>query len=274
MNDNQFNAARTALADARRAARRIEEPLPAGWVPANLDEAVHLQRAVAADLAGLGGPGGLDGIRGWKISGLTAEQQRAMGVACPLCAPLLEAWVRESGAAFALASFIDPRLECEFAFELNADLPARVEPYARAEVEAAIGAMRIAVEIVDTRLPAGSGAWMELADDLNNGGFVFGGASKNPWRTLRYAEQTIVLRARAGNPTTELARGNGSAVLGGDPVGAVVLLANLPATHPRGLRAGDIVTTGSCTGAVAVPGPGDYEADFGPLGTVRLQLFG
>ena len=262
MNECEFNAARAALTEARRSARRID-PLPGAWIPATLDEACRLQRAVADEFGE---------IRGWKISGLTAEQQRAMGVSCPLAGPLLAPWVRESGGSFDRAAFVQPRLECEFAFELKEDLPTRATPYGRAEVEGAIAALRIVVEVVDTRLPAGSAAWMELADDLNNGGFVVGTASSR-WRTLRYAEQRVVLRRRhADGTTTELARGDGRAVLDGDPVGAVVLLANLPALQGRGLRAGDIVTTGSCTGAVAVTGPGDIEADFGDLGTVRLRF--
>lgn len=261
MNDTDLTAARAALLEARRAARAIG-PVPAKWVPADLQQAYRLQRAMAADLGE---------VRGWKISGLTSEQQRAMGVPCPLAAPLLAPWVRDSGTTFALQDFIRPRLECEFAFELAADLPARTPAYSRADVEAAIGTLRIVAEIVDSRLPEGSPTLMQLADDLNNGGFVVGPAT-DEWRRLRYAEQAIVLRWRSGDATSDIARGNGSAILDGDPVAAVVLLANLPAMSPRGLRRGDIVTTGSCTGAVAVPGAGDFEADFAALGSVHLRF--
>lgn len=261
MNETDFSAARVALVEARRAARSIG-PVPPAWVPADLQEACRLQSAVAAELGA---------IRGWKISGLTPDQQRAMGVACPLAAPLLVPWVRASGAAFPLQGFVRPRLECEFAFELATDLPSRATAYARAEVEAAIGSVHIVVEVVDSRLPAGSGVLMELADDLNNGAFIVGPASDG-WRDLRYAELAIVLRWHSRGATTELTHGDGRAILDGDPVAGVVLLANLAAMSPRGLRAGDIVTTGSCTGAVAVPGPGEFEADFGALGSVRLRL--
>jgi 2-keto-4-pentenoate hydratase len=263
MNDDDFQAARAALVEARRAGRRID-PLPPGWIPASLDEACRLQQAAAAELGT---------IRGWKISGVTADQQQAMGVPCPLAGALLAPWVRDSGGSFELARFVRPRLECEFAFELKHDLPVRATPYARSDVERAIGALRVVVEIVDTRLPPGSTILMELADALNNGAFVVGPACAE-WRSLRYADQKIVLRSMSGAAPTEIAHGDGRAVLDGDPVGAVVLLANLAELPDRGLLAGDIVTTGSCTGAVEVPGPGDYEADFGALGRVRLRLVG
>jgi 2-keto-4-pentenoate hydratase len=260
MNDIHFHAARAALRDARRHARCLE-PVASECMPGDLACAYRLQRAVAADL----GP-----IRGWKVSGLTPEQQRAMGVDCPLAAPLLGPWLHESGAALQASSFVRPRLECEFAFAMAADLPSRARAYTRAEVEAAIGALRLGVEIVDSRLPPGSGVLVELADDLNNGAYVVGPATE-AWRDIDYAAVGIGLRHRAGGHHDLLAEGDGRAILDGDPVGALVLLANLPALHPRGLRAGDIVTTGSCTGAVALPGAGAYEADFGALGTVAFR---
>jgi len=87
MNDIDFHAARVALRDARRSARCVQA-LASACKPGELACAYRLQRAVAADL----GP-----IRGWKISGLTTEQQRAMGVECPLAAPLLGPWLHPSG---------------------------------------------------------------------------------------------------------------------------------------------------------------------------------
>jgi len=262
MNDTDFQAARAALREARRSGRCLERVEPA-WVPQDLARAMDLQRSVATELGA---------VRGWKISGLTADQQRAMGVTTPLAAPLLDPWVRPSGdATFARRQFVRPRLECEFAFELKTALPSRREPYTRPEVEAAIGALRIGVEVVDSRLPIGSPVLMELADDLNNGAYVLGTA--NPaWQRIRYAQQAIALRWHDGTKTTEIATGNGRPILDGDPVAAVVLLANLAALAPRGLCAGDVVTTGSCTGAVAIPGAGEFEADFGTLGSVRLRV--
>ncbi len=84
MNDTDFQAARAALREARRSGRCLERVEPA-WVPPDLARAMDLQRSVAADLGA---------VRGWKISGLTAEQQRAMGVTTPIAAPLLDPWVR------------------------------------------------------------------------------------------------------------------------------------------------------------------------------------
>ncbi|MEO7336599.1 MAG: hypothetical protein ABIV63_08460, partial [Caldimonas sp.] len=231
-------------------------------VPHDLESAYRLQRAIGAAFGE---------ARGWKISGLTPAQQHDMGVECPLAAPLLADWTHDSGAAFVLQGFIKPRLECEFAFELGADVPPRDAPYVRAEVEAAILALRIGVEVVDSRLPTGSPVLLELADDLNNGAYVIGPATMQ-WQAVRPATQSIALHRRHAGNDEIIAAGDGRAILEGDLVGALLLLANLPALKPRGLRSGDVVTTGSCTGAVPVPGPGDYQADFGSLGSVHLRF--
>jgi 2-keto-4-pentenoate hydratase len=50
------------------------------------------------------------------------------------------------------------------------------------------------------------------------------------------------------------------------------MLANAPADARRGLVAGAIVTTGSCTGAPPAARPGDYRAEFATLGSVDFRV--
>jgi 2-keto-4-pentenoate hydratase len=265
MNDSDFEAARQSLASARREAKAI-----AAWaaarVPRDLAEAYRLQAAVAADLGAIGG---------WKIAAVTTAQREALGVPMPIAAPLMRPWMHDAVTApvvLSAAAFIAPKLECEFAFALARDLPPRpARPYSRDEVRAAVGALRIAVEIVDSRLPRGLGALAELTDAFNNGAFVAGPATAD-WHGLDLGAIEIVLTRRHDGASTEVARGNGRAILDGDPFGTVVLLANAPAGAERGLAAGDIVTTGSCTGAPFLPGPGDYRAEFATIGAIELRF--
>ena len=261
----RFEAARRALVDARYNAVAIEH-WPAEWLPADLAEAYRLQSAVAADLGRIGG---------WKVAAVTDEQRRSLAVPRPVAAPIMAAWMRDCGpgeAELRAADFIAAKLECEFAFELGRNLPPRPDaPYSRAEVEAAVIAMRIAIEVVDSRLPRGLGALAELADAFNNGGFVAGPRVLD-WHALAFADIGIVLRGRGGGDMAELANGSGAAILGGDPFATVVMLANAQPEGGDGLRAGHIVTTGSCTGAPPLPGPGLYRADFAGLGSVELRF--
>jgi 2-keto-4-pentenoate hydratase len=264
MNDKDFEAARSALVEARRSARGLLQ-WPSPRLPADLPEAYRLQAAVLEAFGPIGA---------WKVGALSAEQQGTMGLASPVAGPIPASLLRDARAApatYRFADFIAPLIECEFAFELDDDLPPRADAaYTREEVAASTLALRIAIELVDPRLPRGSGALAELADGFNNGGLIVG-AQQREWRDLDYAKIDIVVTSDAGGKRSDMARGNGRAILSGDPFGAVVLLAN---TQPpgRGLRAGDIVTTGSCTGAPRLPGPGHYRAEFAGLGVVELAL--
>ncbi len=256
-----MNDAARALADARRSAVALHT-LPPEAVARDLAGAYRLQHAAAASFGA---------VRGWKVSALTAAQQQAMGVPRPVGGPLLEPWFHTTTGTWALSAFIAPRLECELAFELARDLPARDAPYSRAEVLAATHALRIGVEVTDSRLPPGSPFLAELADGFNNGAYVVGPACTD-WQRIDFASHTITLHASTGGGARELARGSGRPVLDGDPFAAVVMLANAQPPGYGGLRAGQIVTTGTCTGAVAVPGPCTVDADFGSLGRITLSF--
>jgi 2-keto-4-pentenoate hydratase len=265
MNDTSFRAACAALVDARRTARRIDV-FPAAWQPADIAEGYRLQKAVADTLGAVGG---------WKVGAVTPEQRRAQGVDRPIGGALLAPWLRDarSGAAtFRAAEFIVPKLECELAFELARDLPARPQqPYTREEVQAAVKCLRIGIEVVDSRLPAGTGTLAELADACNNGAYV-AGADFADWTGIDFAQVGIVLTRTHEGASSEVATGSGAAILDGDPFGTVVMLANAPPGGRPGLRAGDIVTTGSCTGAPPLPGPGSYRAEFSGLGSVEVRF--
>lgn len=265
MDTTRFEAAGIALVDARRRAAAIDR-WPAEWLPADLAEAYRLQAAVAT---------GLGVVGGWKVAAVNDEQRRSLAVPRPIGAPIMAAWMRDAStgmAEFRAADFIAAKLECEFAFELGRDLPPRPDaPYSRAEVEAAVVAMRIAIEVVDSRLPRGLGALAELADAFNNGGFVAGPRIAD-WHSLAFADIGIVLHGRGGSDMGELATGSGAAILDGDPFATVVMLANAQPEGGAGLKAGHIVTTGSCTGAPRLPGPGLYRAVFTGLASVELRF--
>ena len=49
-------------------------------------------------------------------------------------------------------------------------------------------------------------------------------------------------------------------------------MANHAAARTGGLKAGDVVTTGSCCGAIPVPPGTAVEAEFPGIGTVRTAI--
>lgn len=205
-----------------------------------------------------------DDVRGWKVTALAPADQRKYASHRPVAGPLLGPFVHDTPARVSLSSLIAPLLECEVAFVLGADLPARDDPYARAEIEAAIAAVVPVFELADSRLDANAPDLMKLADAMGNGLFVVG-APVADWRKLDLAEITISL----SHDGSVVERG-GSARILGNPLLAVVALANAQPLPDPGLKAGQIVTTGTCTTPVTVR-PGRYAAQFGPLGGIEMM---
>jgi 2-keto-4-pentenoate hydratase len=261
--DLELDAAARALAAARRDARSLDR-WPVERSPRDLGEAYRLQKAVVRELGTIGG---------WKVAAVTPAQRASLAVDRPIGAAIPASRVHDARTAPArlrVADFIAPRLECEIAFELGSDLPPRAgSAYSRDEVRRAIAALRVAVEIVDWRVPRGLGALVELADGFNNGALVAGAATTD-WDATDFARLPIVLVRDHDGSRDEVARGSAAAILDGDPFATVVMLANAPPDAARGLAAGDVVTTGSCTGAPPLPGRGAYRADFAQLGSVEL----
>lgn len=202
-------------------------------------------------------------VAGWKVSFLTQAAQAAQGVDRPLAARLYGPYVQASPARLRYG-FIAPVLECEFAFVLGRDLPPRVAPYTREEVEAAIAAVRPGIEIVDPRInkPA---APMLLCDAIGNAGYVFGAAFAD-WKSIDYAAATMTLSINGAVEAT----GSGKAILDGDLVQAVVLLANNQPPDCEGLKQGQFITTGTCSGVTRVERGDLAVADFGALGRVEI----
>lgn len=247
-----------ACATAVMAARREVRVLPQ-W-PSRAPGAFWETYAIHAAAARLPG----HDLTGWKVGNLDAPAQAKSGIPVVTNAPLLAPWTKAAPATFARKDFLAPRLECEFAFALARDLPARKVPYSRDEVAEAVAALHPAIEIVDTRRPGGR-PLEALADCMASGGFVYG-AGVRDWRRFEIGSHPMTL-AHDGRVVTE---GSGAAILG-DPFAALVLLANNPPPWTT-LAAGHIVTTGSCIFPHAAEATGTYVADFGALGKVSLTL--
>jgi 2-keto-4-pentenoate hydratase len=153
------------------------------------------------------------------------------------------------------------------AFVLAKDLKPRKKPYTRAEVAAAVGDLHPAIEIIDSRYTD----WLkvtlpELVADLGaNGALIVGPAAKG-WRRRDLAALGVTMRAGG----KVVGKGKGGDALG-HPLEALRWLANNPATK-AGLAAGEIVTTGTCTGFYRAQAGDKVSCDFGPLGKVSLAF--
>ena len=249
-----------ALYRARFNRTRIDN-LPDGCRPSGMDEAYHIQDRL---IALLGEP-----VYGWKIGATSQKARDFVGIReGSLRARMLAVNCYEHPADLSRHFFFMRALECEFAFTLGSDLAPSDAPYDEASVLAAVESMHPAIEISDSRYTdwTGVGGPALVADNCNDGAFVRG-AAVSGWRDVDLTKHAVTL---ARNDEV-VASGSGGEVITG-PLGILMWLANQMAVAGEGLRSGQVITTGSCTG-VAVAQPGDrVRADFGTFGNVELEL--
>jgi 2-keto-4-pentenoate hydratase len=225
------------LLDARVGGALVDTAREAG--PADLEEVYRVQDLVLRALSGAARPGA------WKAIAPRPETG-------PAASPVPPAQVVSSPARLAAGREL-LGVEAEIAFRLGADL----------EPEEAL----VAIELCETRLARWDSApllW-KIADFQSNAALVVGTGTR-AWRAIDFSAQQVELTV------------SGSLV--GQAVGAH------PAKDPSrllpwlvghcaqrgGLRAGDVVTTGSWVGIVRVAPGDDVVARFPGIGEARLRL--
>lgn len=239
------------LTEARRDHRTLPE-LPDALRPRDEASAYAIQRDVARRL----GP-----VAGWKVGAGGPDD-------IPTCAPLPADRVAESPARLPAGMFHGIGVEAEIAFRFARDLPPRDRPYSEAEVLDAIDAAMPAIEIVDGRLADGMKAdpLSKLADHLVNGAFIHG-APLTDWRGRSWTRQLMALSID-GKVVAE--------AVGGSPVGEpywlLVWLANVGSAPMGGIRAREMVTTGSRNPLVFAPPGAKVTASFPGLGDAEAEF--
>ena len=230
--------------------------LAAGLIPPTAEAAYSAQAALLARLIPLFGP-----IVGWKVGAPSPTAE-------PAASPLLADLVQPSPARFGGPRLRLRGIEAEVAFRFGQPLPPRREPYGEAEVSVAIHSIHPAIELVETRFAAWEGppGLAKLADLGSNGGFCFGPGSTD-WRSRDLARPTVAL-VIDGKLIAERTGGNTA----GHPMRTLIWLANHTGRLGHGLKAGDIVTTGSHTGLVFAGQDSRVAARVAGLGEANLIL--
>ena len=230
-------------------------PLPA-WEealqPRSFAEAYAIQDAVTRARGAWGG---------WKVGAPSLE-------ATPLCAPLYRSGLVTSPASLKDDEYRSRGIEAEVAFTFIRSLPPRGTPYEREEVLAAIGPAHAGLEVVESRYaePGKLDAFSAAADSQGHRGYVVGPPLQD-WRGLDLKTLPVLLLVN-GRPAVEHSGGNTS----GDVFRLLVWLANVGSVRLGGVRASDVVTTGSTTGLTVVPSGARVVASFRGLGDAVLTF--
>jgi 2-keto-4-pentenoate hydratase len=206
---------------------------------------------------------------GHKVGCSSEQSQRLVNSPGPIAGVLFKDALWQQPAAIPATRFFVAGVEAEFGFRLGADLPARSTPYSREEVAAAVDAVVPLIEICDTRLSEWRTRRIEeiTADNAFNGGVVVGPAFEG-WRRLDLATHVVTLSIDGERK----GEGTGALVLG-HPLIALTWLANDLSRRGDGLRAGELIAAGTCTGLHFASAGSTVVADFGPaLGRVEIQF--
>lgn len=213
-----------------------------------------------------------DAIAGWKIAATSEAGRRHINVDGPMAGRIVRQRVYHDGDTVPLADNVMRLAEIEFVFVMDATLPAREATYSDADVAAAVGGLRLGIELPSTRYvdPTCVGELQLIADNACAGDFVMGPLASDHWRETDLAA-TVVAVDIAASTGPRRAEGIGSAVLG-HPARALTWLVNELSRHSIDLEAGQFVTTGTCCAPVPI-GPGDHiTAHFDGLGSVECAF--
>jgi 2-keto-4-pentenoate hydratase len=205
---------------------------------------------------------------GWKIAATSEAGQRHINVSGPMAGRILSETVIPDGGTASMAGNEMRVGEPEFAFRMTKDLPPRSSPYSVQEVLEAVDTLHPAIEIPDSRFAdfVGAGAAQIIADNACAHLFVLGPPTKANWRALDLVEEKPVITLRDKQYI-----GHGKNVLG-DPRIALAWLANELRELGVTLKAGEVVTTGTCHPPLPIQSGDVFKADFGVLGKVSVAF--
>jgi 2-keto-4-pentenoate hydratase len=198
---------------------------------------------------------------GWKV-GLTAPAiQQQFGVHEPVFGCVLDS--KPSGHMFAPGDLIAPGFENELCMRLRVDLAGTVS---LDQARAAIDAVYPSLEIIETRGPFTEQIALALADNAQQKTVILGTPAPLP-------QDPTAIEARVSINGETVATGTGDAVLG-NPLNSIVWLSAKLGAYGRGLKAGDIVMTGSVTRQFPIVAGDRIETVFSGLGLVRTAMSG
>lgn len=208
--------------------------------------------------------------RGNKIAGLKAgltsfAKMKQMGVETPVFGFVADYMARPDGGEIKHSELIHPKVEAEICIVTKA--PLKGPGCHLGTVMAAVDFVLPAVEVIDSRYRDFKFDLKSvIADNTSSSRFVIGGRPRNLQELdLRTLGVVLEINGEIKNMAA------GAAVLG-NPLAAVVMMANHLGARGQEIPAGTFIMTGGVTEAFAV-NPGDNVlVRFQDLGTVSMRF--
>ena len=229
-------------------------------LPATPEEGYAVADAVAAQL---GWP-----RRGWKVAATTPEMRRRLRANEPIRGPIYAASCRPRRPTCPSRRCSTRSSNARFVLRLGAPLPPRPEPWTASEVQAAIAAIHGGIEVAECRFPMDAlpATPAILADGAGNGHYALGPEIAH-WRDADLATMPVTLDVDG-----VLRRSGTGAEAMGHPFHVLLWLAEALRQRGQGLAAGDLVSSGTCTGMLRPAAGQRLLARFGETCEVALGL--
>ena len=259
MDQKTIEALGDSLYDAL-VARTPIAPLSAAHPDMTIEDAYHVQQRMIARRLEQG-----DRVIGKKIGVTSKAVMNMLGVHQPDFGYLLDSMVFNEGESVDMDTLIQPKAEGEIAFLLKKDLQG--PGVTAADVLAATEGVMACFEIVDSRIQDWKIKIQDtVADNASCGVLVLGGVRKSP-RQLDLALAGMVLSKNGDIISTS----TGAAVQG-SPVNAIAWLANTLGRLGIGLKAGEIILSGSQSPLVPVVAGDSLICNVGGLGGTSVRF--
>jgi 2-keto-4-pentenoate hydratase len=207
---------------------------------------------------------------GWKVGAASMQVRRAENVPSPSPGRIFKHAIFASPARIGAEYFTNYRLcECEFAFQLGTDFPARREPYAASDLRAGIESLIPVIEIGDSVFED----WYSLSGyfggmyDNGGGAALVRGSQVRDWQRVDLPAARVDLYVNG----SFVKSGQGAEAMG-HPVTSLTWMVNWIRERGLGVAAGELISTGTCTAHCFVAVDDIVSADFGDLGLVEVHF--
>ena len=253
-----MTATAAALETELYASQAMGRLIPASVASIDLDEAYEIQRRVFGMRA--------VAVAGWKLGATNRLAQERAGLSSPVVGRLASSDIlREETEVESPSGML--YAEAELAVVLQYDLRPRAERYDLSEIESAIGPVYAAIELCTSRYADDDvEAPALVADNAFAYRLVLGRTLGFGWNP-RFKSMAVTLDCSAGRSVA----GSTAAVMD-NPIESVVWLANWLSDCGVGLKCGQVIATGSCTGITeAYPGE-TARASFGGVESASVTI--
>ena len=204
-------------------------------------------------------------LAGYKVGFTNIPVREKMGLPDSTYGYELQSMVLANGGELRMSELIAPKIECELCFRLSKDL--RGKGLTIEQVMDATEAVSASFEICDARIKDWKCPYPDFFADNGFSARIVLSGRWVPAGNVDLLEETVILTQDGA----KLAEGRGAMAMG-HPANAVSWLAGKLADRGKGLKAGQLVMTGTLTPILPIEKGSTYVASFTTLGDVSKSF--